>query len=69
MFSFSILTYRIVMLLWALWLAWNMLDWLKWGWNSFSNGKIWAEFRRRYIKKQNDALHPDTNPDTNGEQT
>ena len=42
--TLPILVYRGLMLLWALWLAWSLLDWLKWGWNAFSAGGLW---RRR----------------------
>ncbi len=35
--------YRILMLLWSLWLAVSLLDWLKWGWQCFSMGGIWKK--------------------------
>ena len=47
--SLPILVYRGLMLLWALWLAWSLLDWLKWGWNAFSAGGLWR--RRRKIQE------------------
>jgi hypothetical protein len=34
----SIWWYRILMLLWALWLAVSLLRWLRWGWDQFSSG-------------------------------
>jgi hypothetical protein len=35
-FSVSIWWYRILMLLWALWLAASLIRWLRWGWHQFS---------------------------------
>ena len=54
-FSFSIIIYRITMLAWALWLAWNLLNWLRWGWSAFSNGRLWADFRLRRKNSQNET--------------
>ena len=39
--SLPIFVYRGLMLFWALWLAWSLLAWLKWGWNAFSAGGLW----------------------------
>ena len=33
--------YRVVMLLWALWLATALLRWVRWGWGCFSAGGYW----------------------------
>lgn len=35
--------WRGVMLLWALWLAWSLIGWLKWGWGGFSAGGLWRK--------------------------
>ncbi len=40
-FSVSIWFYRLAMLLWALWLAIALLQWLQTGWHSFSKGGRW----------------------------
>lgn len=32
--------FRVVMLAWSLWLAVSLLSWLRWGWDSFSQGGI-----------------------------
>ncbi len=42
--TLPIFAYRALMLFWALWLAWSLLAWLKWGWNAFAAGGLW---RRR----------------------
>ncbi|MBB1126668.1 hypothetical protein [Thiospirillum jenense] len=39
--SFPILVYRGLMLLWALWLAWRLLTWLRWGWQCFATPVPW----------------------------
>ena len=39
--SLPLFVYRGLMLAWALWLAWSLLGWLKWGWNAFANGGLW----------------------------
>ena len=43
-FSVSIWWYRLLMLLWALWLAAALIRWLGWGWQQFSSGAL---FRRK----------------------
>jgi len=43
-FTVSIWWYRLLMLLWALWLAAALIRWLLWGWRQFSAG---ACFRRK----------------------
>jgi hypothetical protein len=40
-FSWSIWIYRIAMLLWALWLSFALLRWLRWGWECFSADILW----------------------------
>jgi hypothetical protein len=40
-FSLSMWIYRIAMLLWALWLSFALLRWLRWGWESFSKDRLW----------------------------
>lgn len=39
--SVSIWFYRGLMLLWALWLANSLLNWLRWGWSQYSYGGLW----------------------------
>ena len=39
--SVSLMSYRLLMLAWSLWLAVSLLNWLKWGWGCFSAGSIW----------------------------
>lgn len=39
--SVPMLVYRLLMLAWALWLALRLLDWLRWGWQVFSQPWLW----------------------------
>lgn len=41
MVSVPLLVYRLLMLAWALWLAYTVLHWLRWGWAAFSSGDLW----------------------------
>jgi hypothetical protein len=45
--SVPMLVYRILMLLWALWLAMALLRWMRWGWGCFSAGQLWRPLQRR----------------------
>ncbi|MGH8716921.1 MAG: hypothetical protein ACREUI_09430, partial [Burkholderiales bacterium] len=38
--SVPLFGYRVLMLAWALWLAFALLGWLKWGWGCFSQGGL-----------------------------
>jgi hypothetical protein len=35
--------YRVLMLSWSLWLAFALLQWLRWGWSCYSRGGIWRK--------------------------
>jgi hypothetical protein len=39
--SVSIWVYRVLMLIWALWLAFSLVSWLRWGWGNFTSGGYW----------------------------
>jgi hypothetical protein len=41
--SVPLMTYRLLMLLWSLWLAVSLLNWLKWGWSCFSSNGLWEK--------------------------
>jgi hypothetical protein len=42
----SLWVWRGVMLLWALWLAHNLVGWLKWAWLEFSSAGVWKPWRK-----------------------
>jgi hypothetical protein len=46
--SVPLMVYRLLMLAWALWLAYALLGWLRWGWSCFSKDGLW---RRLKLKK------------------
>jgi hypothetical protein len=46
-YSWSMWFYRIAMLLWALWLSFALLRWLRWGWESFSADGLWKSLRKK----------------------
>lgn len=35
------LAWKVLMLLWSLWLAWSLVKWSRWGWKAFSRGRLW----------------------------
>jgi hypothetical protein len=48
--------FRVLMLLWALWLAYFLLKWLRWGWQCFNEGGLWKKIFRG--RKKNHAVPP-----------
>lgn len=43
--SVPMLVYRGLMLAWALWLAYRLLGWLRWGWQGLSTPVLWREVK------------------------
>jgi hypothetical protein len=70
--SVPLLVYRLLMLAWALWLAFSLLRWLRWGWQCYSAHGIWREIkmdrklrggpRKRAPKPEPTAETPEQNP-------
>ncbi|MCH8622360.1 hypothetical protein [Undibacterium sp. TS12] len=54
-FSLPILVYRGLMLLWALWLAWALLAWLKSGWQAFASGGLWKRKVQKPVVQEQQA--------------
>ncbi len=50
--------YRVIMLAWALWLAFSLLGWLKWAWGCYSANSIWlpSEPKPKKAKKKDKWL-------------
>ncbi len=48
-FAVSIWWYRVLMLLWALWLAASLIRWLRWAWNQFSGGGYFRKMGRKAL--------------------
>ncbi len=42
-FSLPLLVYRLLMLVWALWLALSLLKWMRWGWDCFASQGLWQQ--------------------------
>ncbi|MEY6432657.1 hypothetical protein ABC977_09590 [Thioalkalicoccus limnaeus] len=57
--SAPIWIYRVLMLVWALWLAWRLLQWLRWGWEGFAAPVLWRESRRRDKDPSSRGAAPD----------
>ncbi len=49
--SLPMFVYRILMLVWALWLVQALLRWLSWGWQCFSKGGLWRKVSLRHVKQ------------------
>ncbi|MCG3200586.1 MAG: hypothetical protein NFCOHLIN_00442 [Gammaproteobacteria bacterium] len=48
--SVPLIAYHLLMLGWALWLAFALVGWMRWGWRQYSHHGLWREFhlfRRR----------------------
>jgi hypothetical protein len=52
LYSVPLLIYRLLMLAWALWLAFALLRWVGWGWQAFSQGGCWIEIKIRLPKRK-----------------
>jgi hypothetical protein len=50
--SVPLVVYRILMLLWAIWLAFALLNWLRWGWDCYVTNGYWREWHWAHEKKQ-----------------
>ncbi len=55
-FSVTIWVYRLFMLLWALWLAIALIQWLRWGWDQFRHEHIW--FKKEENEESNTQPPP-----------
>lgn len=55
MISIPVVAYRIFMLAWALWLAFSVLKWVRWGWTCYSSGTYWKQTKPLFARKQRQA--------------
>ncbi len=65
--SVPLTVYRFAMLAWALWLAFALLHWLRWGWQCYSTGGLWRE-REKPTKKRGWRKKKDDPPPTDTEE-
>lgn len=56
--SLPLWVYRVAMLLWSLWLAFAIVRWARWAWESYSAGAAWRKVGRRVVT----APAPDVPP-------
>ena len=62
--SIPMIFYRLAMLAWALWLAFALLRWLRWGWENFSTHGYWRSIQ---FRKGKQASLPAAKSSTAGE--
>jgi len=41
MITVPVMSYRILMLLWSIWLAFALIKWLRWSWTCYTQGGYW----------------------------
>ncbi len=41
--------FSVAMLLWALWLSFSLIRWIRWAWNAFSKDGIWQKFPKKNV--------------------
>jgi hypothetical protein len=57
--SLPLMVYRLAMLAWALWIAWALLSWLRWGFAAFSAGGLWRPSARAWrLSRRSAAATP-----------
>ncbi len=56
--SLPMLVYRILMLIWSLWLAQALLKWLSWGWQCFGKRGLWRKVSLRRTKQPATDVEP-----------
>lgn len=44
--SLPLPVFKLLMLMWSLWMAFSLVKWLKWGWTSFSRDGLWKKLPR-----------------------
>ncbi|MFV2061700.1 MAG: hypothetical protein ACC653_13530 [Gammaproteobacteria bacterium] len=47
--SVPLIAYRLLMLAWALWIAFSLINWLRWGWSCFASGCLWKNMSKPKI--------------------
>jgi hypothetical protein len=50
--SVPLIVYRLLMLAWALWLAFAVLRWLRWGWGCYSTNGVWKKDEKISMKSE-----------------
>ena len=50
-FSLPMTIYRVLILTWALWIAFALIKWLRWGWECYSKDGLWRKIAIKRLKK------------------
>ena len=50
-FSLPMTVYRVLILAWALWIAFALIKWLRWGWECYSHDGLWRQVELRKFKR------------------
>ena len=58
--SVPLYVYRVLMLLWAIWLAFALLRWLRWGWECYTTNGYWREWHWSHNKPRERQSRSDT---------
>ena len=58
--SLPLLAYRLLMLAWALWLAFALLNWLRWAWAVFSRDGLWRRLTLPVFGRRRRQATPET---------
>ena len=67
--SVPLIVYRVLMLLWALWLAYSVLGWLRWAWQQYSIAGYWRKIKRNKTPQSSQSrgagtgIKPDQQPE------
>lgn len=56
--SVPLLVYRLLMLAWALWLAFALLGWLRWGWQCLASDGLWRATGKRATRAAETGADP-----------
>jgi hypothetical protein len=54
------LVYRLLILLWALWLAFSFLKWLRWGFECFGTGGFWRPVNLKFPRPRRGKKEEET---------
>ena len=56
--------YRLLMMAWALWLAFSLLRWIRWGWDRFAHNGLWQKTEPWRKPPRKPAAAPQIAPDS-----
>ncbi len=60
--SVPLIAYRLLMLAWALWIAFSLINWLRWGWACFASDTLWKKIAKPKIASASTKAIAPNNP-------